>query len=156
MTYAEKLLDPFWKTKRHWIIRRDNFKCVKCAKTKVDFSLKVTSVIRDGKVIDISEAFHLIPEHRLDLNVHHKYYREGLDPWEYNDEALITLCPECHKNEHETSIIPIYFASGEEGVVTICDRCQGSGYLPQFNHVMDGVCFKCWGEGVDIDKMNDE
>ena len=34
------------------------------------------------------------------------------------------------------------------GNLAICDRCGGSGYLPQYSHVEDGVCFKCGGEGV--------
>lgn len=28
----------------------------------------------------------------LDLNVHHHYYINGKKPWEYPDEALLTLC----------------------------------------------------------------
>ena len=30
----------------------------------------------------------------------------------------------------------------------ICDRCSGSGSLPQFKHIENGVCFKCRGNGV--------
>lgn len=26
-----------------------------------------------------------------------------------------------------------------------CDRCNGSGYIPKFNHVERGICFKCRG-----------
>jgi cytochrome c553 len=32
------------------------------------------------------------------LNVHHKYYQK-CDPWEYNNEALLTLCEDCHSKE---------------------------------------------------------
>lgn len=32
------------------------------------------------------------------LNVHHYYYGKG-DPWEVPDEALITLCEDCHESE---------------------------------------------------------
>ena len=27
-----------------------------------------------------------------------------------------------------------------------CDRCSGSGYIPKFNHVEGGICFKCRGK----------
>ncbi len=27
-----------------------------------------------------------------------------------------------------------------------CDRCSGSGFIPKFNHVKGGICFKCRGE----------
>lgn len=30
-----------------------------------------------------------------------------------------------------------------------CSRCGGKGELPCFRHVMGGVCFRCWGQGVD-------
>jgi len=30
-----------------------------------------------------------------------------------------------------------------------CSRCSGSGNLPQFRHVVGGICFRCWGCGVD-------
>lgn len=32
------------------------------------------------------------------LQVHHKYYVDAM-PWEYPDEALITLCELCHEKE---------------------------------------------------------
>ena len=28
-----------------------------------------------------------------------------------------------------------------------CNRCGGKGYIQQFNHVEDGICFSCWGTG---------
>jgi len=33
------------------------------------------------------------------LEVHHKYYYPGKLPWEYTDNALITLCHKCHELE---------------------------------------------------------
>ncbi|MDC2385297.1 hypothetical protein PO144_25225, partial [Bacteroides ovatus] len=30
----------------------------------------------------------------------------------------------------------------------VCDRCNGTGYLPQYRYFMGGICFKCHGEGV--------
>ena len=41
------------------------------------------------------------------LNIHHKYYISGKKPWEYEDDALVTLCEDCHKKRHEQSI-PVY------------------------------------------------
>lgn len=29
-----------------------------------------------------------------------------------------------------------------------CVRCNGTGYLPQFKHVENGICFKCRGSGA--------
>ena len=38
------------------------------------------------------------------LVVHHRYY-ENIEPWEYPDEALITLCENCHEQETNLTII---------------------------------------------------
>lgn len=39
------------------------------------------------------------------LNVHHLNYEKGKLAWEYPNERLITLCQDCHENEHD--IVPI-------------------------------------------------
>jgi len=36
---------------------------------------------------------------RLNLQVHHKAYLSGADPWQYPDYFLITLCEVCHSEE---------------------------------------------------------
>lgn len=87
------------------------------------------------------------------LNIHHNYYIQGLKPWEYEDDkALITLCENCHKNFHKHNQVPIYAVYKDKksiiGHPVICPRCGGSGYLPQYSYYMNGVCFKCGGEGV--------
>lgn len=85
------------------------------------------------------------------LNIHHTYYIEGRKPWEYDNEALVTLCEDCHKKRHKTSDIPL-FDSNKRHISDLnkCDRCGGSGYLPQYSHIEHGICFKCGGEGVII------
>lgn len=67
MTYAEKLRDPRWQKKRLEIMGRDKFTCQKCS--------------------DATKT----------LNVHHRYYSKGAMPWEYPDNALVTLCEPCHR-----------------------------------------------------------
>lgn len=86
------------------------------------------------------------------LNIHHKKYIKGRKPWEYDADSLVTLCEDCHHNIHEKVMTPILDESGHRvGLAIICDRCGGSGYLPQYKHVEHGVCFKCSGEGVLLD-----
>lgn len=85
------------------------------------------------------------------LNIHHKYYVLGRKPWDYEDEALITLCEKCHQKRHENKQVPIYNDNKEIiDYANICDRCHGSGYIPEYYHVQQGICFKCGGEGVII------
>lgn len=65
-TYKEKLLDPRWQKKRLEIFKRDKFACKLCGDTETT------------------------------LNIHHKKYIYGKNPWEYKNADLITLCQHCH------------------------------------------------------------
>lgn len=84
------------------------------------------------------------------FNIHHNYYICGKKPWEYGDDALVTLCSDCHKKFHNTHEVPVYSSSEKkiESYAKLCDRCGGSGFLPQYEYYEDGICFKCNGEGV--------
>ena len=87
------------------------------------------------------------------LNVHHKYYVLGKKPWEYEDNALVTLCESCHQKRHEKPI-PKYKSLLDKDLVGYCnpcDRCGGAGYIPQYNHIQHGICFKCRGEGAIVE-----
>ena len=69
MKYKEKFKDPRWQKKRLKILERDDWACQVCFDTEST------------------------------LNVHHKYYKWKADPWDYPDDALISLCEECHLAE---------------------------------------------------------
>lgn len=67
-TYAEQLKDPRWQKKRLEILDRDGFACVFCG-----------SGLNNGTT----------------LHVDHKRY--GRTPWEVDNDALQTLCEDCHE-----------------------------------------------------------
>jgi len=70
-TYAEKLLDPRWQQLRLRVFARDEWSCRTCHKT--------------------TETLH----------AHHVHYHplaEG--PWDYDIDSIITLCANCHSDEH--------------------------------------------------------
>lgn len=69
MTYAEKLKDPRWQRKRLEIFQRDDFKCIWCK--------------------DSTKTLH----------VHHLKYERKNEPWDYNNEYLVTVCEYCHEIE---------------------------------------------------------
>jgi len=66
MTYKRKLANPLWQKKRLEILERDKWTCRLCT------------------------------DNRIELHVHHEYYTNGLEPWEYKDECYVTLCSHCH------------------------------------------------------------
>ncbi|MBP6234848.1 MAG: hypothetical protein KA270_00855 [Saprospiraceae bacterium] len=80
------------------------------------------------------------------LHIHHLYYQINKKAWEYPNDALQTLCWECHELLHKNTTINIMDEYGlflEEKVV--CSRCYGAGYFPEYKHVEHGVCFRCKG-----------
>jgi glutaredoxin len=94
MNYIEKLKDPRWQKKRLKIFERDDWQCTHCHSTEKT------------------------------LHVHHIDYEKGLEPWEYKDEMLQTLCEECH-----TSL------KGLRSGSVLLHEGNGWGY--------DGRCPKC-------------
>lgn len=82
-SYSDLLNTEEWRNKRLKIIKRDNCRCVYCG-------------------------------NRFHLHVHHKYYSAYpngvlVDPWNYPDDALITLCAYCHQRVHARKKIKVYY-----------------------------------------------
>ena len=80
--YYSLLKTNEWRNKREKILYRDGYKCRWCGSM-------------------------------FDLNVHHKYYSAYpngvlVKPWDYPDDALITLCKDCHKKAHQNKKIKTY------------------------------------------------
>lgn len=65
--WFERLKDPRWQKKRLEILERDGWACKSCW-------------------VDQEKMLH----------VHHKVYRRGLEPWEYESTDLVTYCEDCH------------------------------------------------------------
>lgn len=83
------------------------------------------------------------------LNIHHKSYITNHNAWEYENSNLVTLCESCHQKEHEQHEIPLLNENNEPlKYMYTCDRCGGIGYIKQYKHIQNGVCFKCGGLGV--------
>lgn len=71
MSYSDKLKKSKWQKRRLEIFQRDNFRC------------------QSGGCPD--------PEGQLE--VHHIEYFSGVEPWDYPDDMLITLCSVCHDKQ---------------------------------------------------------
>ena len=83
ISYDDLLKSPRWLDKRNIILERDHYKCCYCGST-------------------------------YKLQVHHKYYSKypngkKVDPWNYSNDALITLCDKCHKKVHQRKTIKVYY-----------------------------------------------
>ncbi len=88
------------------------------------------------------------------LQVHHRFYiigKNGIEfrlPWDYPDTALVTLCKDCHTALHRDHKVSVYEEVGSKLVkkdLRSCSRCLGSGWFPQWLHIMNGICFRCKG-----------
>lgn len=85
------------------------------------------------------------------LNIHHKFYISGNLAWQYQNEALVTLCYDCHKEVHQKHKIEIKthdLNPAKSRYAKNCDKCEGTGHLPEFSHRDNGICYPCIGMGV--------
>ena len=75
MTYSQKLNDPRWLAVREQVLVRDGRRCAND------------------------------PRHRMPLEVHHRQYARGREPWEYPLSNFVTLCRDCHVAEHGRHLV---------------------------------------------------
>ena len=73
-------------------------------------------------------------------------------PWDCKNDELVTLCGKCHEIVHEKEIVQIFERINDILYTTnkfnLCPKCFGEGYILEFSHVQNGVCFMCSGKGV--------
>ena len=127
-----------WQKKRQEILKRDHYQCTKCNNS------------------EIYSQFTMNP-----LQVHHRFYIIEKTcpqsnkfiynlPWDYPEQALITVCKKCHENIHKTQKIPFVeeISPGKyvEKKLTPCRRCGGRGRFSRYKHIESGICFRCRGK----------
>lgn len=88
--YLEKLRDSRWQKKRLKIFERDGWQCRRCSSGE---------------------------EQSVTLHVHHLWYEEG-EPWEVEENALMTLCAGCHEDETATR------REEEQSLLAILRECR--------------------------------
>lgn len=145
LNYFDFLKCDEWKSKRVEILKRDNFKCTKCGNTPTIRTFSGSTVVnlfKDGKPN---------PENiSVNLQVHHTLYVFNQMPWNYDNEELETLCNFCHEELHNNEEIIVW---DEHKLNKLkygrCDRCSGKGYIKEYKHVSNGICFKCRGFGYE-------
>lgn len=137
---------------------------LKVANQPLSDSKKVIFVYQhEALPLDIHEARNVlekIHENRSnlknlasDFQVHHKYYISNRLPWDYPDSALEALCRDCHRLAHEKDDISIYDSvSAMESHAPYeklqpCGKCNGTGFLPEYEYYKSGICFSCNGKG---------
>ncbi|MGI4870062.1 MAG: hypothetical protein ACRYFX_02655 [Janthinobacterium lividum] len=167
--YSKLLLTKEWDEARKKVIGRDGCVCKNCGRGSTESSngnhfwlewvvVKLALSDADARQMEPewrkgdapieveAEGWEAIDAHKpYHLEVHHKYYVFKNYPWEYPDDALVTLCNWCHQDVHDTTVIPVYSHTGEALGYTPCHRCNGSGSFPEYSHVQSGVCFRCGG-----------
>lgn len=103
MTYSEKLRDPRWQRKRLEIMNRDDFRCQACRS-------------KDKT-----------------LNVHHRFYQRGNDPWDYENEMLVTLCDVCHKKMEDSIRMVAERCAFDEDMIKIMNHLGCASGLPLYS-----------------------
>lgn len=169
--YSELLEVKEWKEKRKIIISRQNHVCQKCNGRCINHYVLeysygyvpvITEIIEETYEVEIpitwTDIYVVVeapnvyekityPNKPLFPHVHHTYYVDKALPWAYPDESLMLVCHSCHLEIHQKEVIKVYtnFNRVTNLNLTACNRCGGAGHFPQYNHVENGVCFKCQG-----------
>ena len=156
ITYNLLLHTDEWEECRNKILMRDNYCCTNCNATWNPANIAITTkkpikYLIKGEWVNEIEYLKWLKlnenKPKISLQVHHKYYQIDKLPWEYPDETLETLCVECHQEKHKNNVIPVY---DEDMKISIgfntCDRCFGTGFIYEFRHIQNGICFECRGE----------
>jgi hypothetical protein len=124
------------------------------ASSFIDYLNKSSELVTNKMEFELTEIFRKFYSteakqiswiHTKYLNVHHTFYQKGKNPWEYEDQHLITLCQPCHFKVHEEETIYLHDERGGKIELIICNRCGGTGNLPHYHYVDKGICFKCLG-----------
>ena len=164
--YNQYLRTTNWKNRRVDILNRDKFRCRKCkgfqTETIKDAELRWSQVKQidyltsKGTTVSCKiESPEGKPDKSYSLEIHHKKYFINRLPWDYCDSDLITLCNYCHRREHLNNDIPLYNEYRELlKDFKVCARCSGVGFLPEYPHVQNGICFTCRGLGCDVLLIN--
>jgi hypothetical protein len=137
-TYYQKLQDPRWQKLRLEAMQKSKFCCELCY------------------------------DEKSTLNVHHKDYIKGREPWEYGVTQLTVLCESCHHSYHD-KIDPIRFLStilslsgGEYGREKIAFMLAGflkidyDEFLKKIKHEGDNYVLVMYKLGVRMQKLEDK
>jgi hypothetical protein len=84
------------------------------------------------------------------LQAHHKLYFWDSLPWEYDKKHLSTLCQDCHREEHLRNTIYTFNDKSMKlrKAWPRCLKCEGTGYIPMYDHRDNGICYECGGWGL--------
>lgn len=151
ISYEALLNTVEWNEKRNKILARDHYSCTVCKKSWtcsfIHNGNQLHLRIRDDDYGMIFQGGFELDSKPYILHIHHNFYVIGRLPWQYDDKDLRTLCNWCHEDLHQHEGITVYDKRGNlVNQLTPCQRCGGQGWFPEFAHVEDGVCFRCWGE----------
>jgi hypothetical protein len=173
--YEELLWTEEWLTLRTQIKDRDNQTCQNCLRSQfrtmddAEFA-EVLASSGYGRYFNLLEGIYedtpgkfslkrndkypsqLKYDNAVKLQVHHKYYIWNTLPWEYDMSALTTLCDHCHELEHMKE--PLVYTNSTMKVFKVlnsCTRCGGRGYIQEYKHIQNGICFACGGLGGLLD-----
>jgi hypothetical protein len=173
--YHELLGTVEWSKKRSQIIFRERNTCQSCERSCIDdytpkavgHSIFWEPGIYEEVEVEKDHFCRITGEHLCTYSditlklvkqedphyahVHHTYYILSSLPWDYPDEDLMLLCHKCHTHFHQTQKVNVYRTEAKLETADLhpCSRCAGTGHLPQYNHVQDGICFKCGGACFD-------
>lgn len=150
INYFDLLKCDEWKNKRTGILKRDNFRCLRCKTTYT-----ISAYSGNNKIYLFKDNSPNPDNKYINLQVHHTLYIYNKLPWEYEDDELETLCNICHNELHNNEDVKVWDENQYNQVkFGSCDRCSGKGYIALYKNIQNGMCFKCKGYGYNKPLIN--
>ena len=115
--YARQLKDPRWDGIRKERLFRAGYQCEDCGA---------------GNTV---------------LEVHHTFYQQGRNPWDYDVRVLVALCRDCHAKRHQSKI-PVY----DWGTTTPQDRLgYDFDFIPHKDRESQESRTRRWARGEPVE-----
>ena len=148
--YSIILTSSEWKKFRDIIMREQGFFCQICKQKPNYLAWHLKGQYPDSNIYarPIENGAEYSCTHIV-MHLHHKYYVYDRLPWQYEKEALQTLCAECHTEVHKNQVIMKYqndILENPEPTVN-CEKCFGTGHIDKYEYYKAGICFMCDGKG---------
>lgn len=142
-------IDEWEKAQEKYYQQMREFKDRKKTQTKEEFFRDLMAGIYVGQPILPNRVKEI---GRTILQVHHRLYYFNKLPWQYLDNEMMVLCVDCHMRLHASEVIYTYKDESRSfrRLTPPCPKCE-HGYIHEFRHRDNGICYECWGEGISFD-----
>lgn len=108
-SYSDKLKSPKWQKKRLEILNLRGFKCELCG------------------------------DEENQIQVHHRFYLKGREPWQYDNDVFQVLCENCHDKNHKKEEIKEVFPEKYRKIISLIESLESENITYQKEFIVGNI-----------------